>query len=242
MPNTQYTEQIINQYLFDDDIKPTDLADVSLIRAKDAFGAPVEITANWYMTQGPGRFAHASLSPLVQAFFERDGSGNYVYQIPGQLAPYFKSDLVNDLGTGIIPIDEIQFSFQQYEYDDGNDNFGERVFIWGTSGFTLSDEARFIVDPTTGERKILNLSIVTPHTVNNSIPEDNFDFEGGSLANISAEYSQDRMDTSRIGRTVEFDFTGQWPTVAEYSETNWTILLTGELLVFARFVDFLLHR
>ncbi len=218
MARIQYTTEIISSYLFDQLSLPTNLVDNDLIRASNAKGDDVKIDATWYMTAGPGRFALPSLSPLVQAFFARDSQGNYLHQLAGRATPYTKSELANQSGTGLLPIDTVQFEFQQYEYDDGADNIAERSYIWNSTGFSIPNVAQFYVDPSTGERSIGNLKIQSLHTIDsNRYPEENFDYDSDDwLAYIDSllGISQDRLDPSRIGRKVSFDFDGsQWPTM-----------------------------
>ena len=70
---TQITNELItNLFLYGKPTTPTDLASETLIRSADASGDAdnlhITIDMAGYMTDGPGRFALAALSPLVQAF------------------------------------------------------------------------------------------------------------------------------------------------------------------------------
>lgn len=204
------TSEIISAFLYNVLAKPANIVDGALIRPTGMDGKDVDITANWYMTDGPGRFAKASLSPLVAQFFEKDSSGIYKYAIPGRTTAYSKAEINNNL-----PSNTFQFAFQQHEFDDGKDNFSDRVYIWNSVGFSIAPSATFYVDPVTGERSIQNLIVQSVHTVDSNYNEDNFDFKSSNgvaiLANL-LQLGQDYIDPSLIGRKVTFNFTGAWPS------------------------------
>jgi len=70
MPTVILTPKSVLQYfLYDKDATPTDLLDQNLIRPS-GYVRPVDIDVVDYMQSGAGRFAFASLCPLVQAFFQ----------------------------------------------------------------------------------------------------------------------------------------------------------------------------
>ena len=190
-----------------------------LIRDPSVSGADVQISANWMMTQGPGRFAKASSSPMVQQFFEKDVNGNYVYNIAPRATAYTKSEI-----DGLLPSGTFQFDFQQYSYNDGLDNYHERSYIWNSTGFSLANNVTFYVNPVTGERSISNLQVQSVHTVSPSLyPEDNFDFASNDPLAIAANlagYGQSYIDPSLIGRKVSFEFTGSWPVKSTYTYSD----------------------
>ena len=150
-----YTSEILNSYLYNQTSKPTDLTNQSLIRPVGTVkGTDVVTDQTWYMTQGPGQYGYACLSPIVQAFFEKDDAGNYINAIP-----ITTSSRLDKTGVkALFPDVAIQFSIQQYDYDQGTAGYAERVFIWGSSGFSLDDAVRFHVDAN-GDRYIANLAV-----------------------------------------------------------------------------------
>lgn len=71
---TQVTNELItNLFLYGQPTTPIDLVSDSFIRPEDDPDTPadnihIQVDMASYMTDGPGRFALAALSPLVQAF------------------------------------------------------------------------------------------------------------------------------------------------------------------------------
>ena len=208
----RYTYEILSRYIFDRATPPAELADSKLIRDSAAQASNKQIDAHWYITEGPGRFGFASLSPLIQAFFELDEQGEYKHQLNGRAVPYGRDELVTFTGAGLIPgLKSSKLFFQQFNYDDGGDNFGERVFIWGSSALSVGNSVQFHVDPTTGERFIRNLSLQDPNAVNSEQKQEDFDFVGGSEeAQKAANFGRSYVDPSKIGRTLKFTFTNNW--------------------------------
>jgi hypothetical protein len=200
----RYTYEILSRYLFDRATPPSNLVDNKLIRDSGAQPADKQIDANWYMKEGPGRFGFASLSPLVQAFFELDELGNYKYQLAGRAAPYTRDELVKKGGNGLIAgLDTSRLSIQQHDYSDGKDNFGERVFIWASTALSVGNNVQFYVDPSTGDRFIRNLSLQDPYYVDRALKQEDFDFSGGSreaqeTADFTQSYIENYGDSNRI--------------------------------------------
>lgn len=142
--------EVTNKFLYGQLTTPTPdaLADAVWIRSDTIPIADREmaVDAVEYM-QGPGRFALAAMSDLVKKFFA------FVGDIPDVISgkEYDKAGIADLLGlTGA----DYGISFQQYTYDDGNNDYGERVYIWGSTAFKLSDGAKFIVDAD-GKRHIV---------------------------------------------------------------------------------------
>ncbi len=143
---------------------------------------------------GPGRFAVGAQFELVKGFFNSRPLLNPSYQIsPGiytkeQLAAYF--GLSNDYG----------WNMKHIYYRDQVDDYAERVYIYNSQRFKISDSAKFVVKAD-GTREIQNF-YVEPL-------QDNFDFVGGGIfASIGNAILEPLIDPSKIGRTVNINFTG----------------------------------
>lgn len=202
---------IISQYLYGSTSAPANFFSSALIR--DAGPTILEVSRSEYFTTGPGRFAQGAMSSLVDQFFrpgEHELNGGPLPTLtPGE---YSKSDLAGIYGNGAFGI-----SFQQYNYADSVDDYAVRTFLWNSTAIELSDnpDLKFVVEAD-GTRYIKNYSL----DIRSDAPE-NFDFVSGDpIAGITADYSQDRMDLSRIGQTVNFQFSGDAPVVARYGEAE----------------------
>jgi len=213
-------------YLYGHDIDTTHFnwVDESLIREPSipGFHPTLQQDLASYMTDGPGRFALGSQFAFVDAFFRRDPDQ------PGN--PYWAN-----IPPGVYTASEIQaivgqagqfrnIGFSNWQYDDGkldangNSDYGQRTYIWGTVAFEIDDSARFAVDAN-GTRWIDHFQ-VKPYL--NAGKKENFDFSGGDWTGLFGGTSlQAGMDPSRIGRTVDFDFTGALPAATDYTETNY---------------------
>jgi hypothetical protein len=187
-------EEVTNLYLYGQIKKPTDMTDETLIRASTDFPPPVPIDVDTYMA-GPGRFATPDKFEIVKKFL------NPLTDLSSfQLAPgtYTKNQLFSAFGiaVGFITIDQSQ-------YDDGKDDFLERAYIWNTTAFMIKDGAEFVVEP--GGNRYINNFAVIPYLKTGA--KENFDFAAGSLfGNIANSLLEPKVDPSKIGRRVDFDF------------------------------------
>ncbi len=153
------------------------------------------------MQTGPGRFALPVLWDVVNEFFNLNRgikAGNYTEQ---QLRTLFGIDARND-ATQVI---------QQYNYDDGLDNYAERTYIWNSGSYEIDDSAVSIVDAN-GNRHIEHfavkpLGILNGPTGANGGILDNFDFEGGGLAQTGNAPLETWVDPSGIGIKVNIEIT-----------------------------------
>ncbi|MCZ8066492.1 MAG: calcium-binding protein [Microcystis sp. LE17-20D] len=85
------------------------------------------------------------------------------------------------------------------DYRDQVDDYAERVYIYNSQRFKISDSAKFVVKAD-GTREIQNF-YVEPL-------QDNFDFVGGGIfASIGNAILEPLIDPSKIGRTVNINFT-----------------------------------
>lgn len=194
-------EEVTNLYLYGQLTKPMNMTDVTLIRASTDFPPAVQIDVNAYMG-GPGRFATADRFEVVNKFF------NPLTDIASfQLAPgiYTKESLWTAFGisTSAADFSRRVVSIDQAQYDDGKDDFLERAYIWNTTAFKISDDTTFVVEP--GGNRYLKDFAVIPYL--NVGAKENFDFAAGSVfGNIANSLLEPKIDPSKIGRKVDFDF------------------------------------
>jgi len=201
MPPLITAAEMTNLYLYGSlHETPEDLADEGLIPTTSNPRTHT-FSLGDYMTIGPGRFAVASLSPIVQSFFN-----DTLPDPQGQHVVYSLSELQQIISGGA------QFTISQLAYDDGQDDRLERAYIFNNQAYTLASGVQFVVEPD-GTRYIENVSIV-PTGV------DNFDFEGGIISQIANAYLKPRIDPWHIGRTVEFQYSGSSPVDTHYSYSD----------------------
>lgn len=226
-------ESITNLYLFGQPTKPNSLLNANLIRAENKITS-IDVNVNEFM-QGPGRFANVKDFEFIEAFFKpsksilpfMQTSSNLSYNLkPGT---YTKQQIID-----LLKIEKAFIKKVLGFYDDGKDDLVERAYIWNTSGFMIDDGATFVVKAN-GERYIENFAI-RPLKWNGE--EENFDFQGGGWSNLVNPILADNIDPSRIGRTVDINFTGKINTKTltfndykqEIAKTdNWAVLNAAEV-------------
>jgi Ca2+-binding RTX toxin-like protein len=203
---TQITNELItNLFLYGQTTTPVDLASDSLIRPADDFDTPadnihIQVDMVSYMTDGPGRFALAALSPLVQAFMTYKPIAGETH-LNGE-AYIFNANTLYDALLDKSGIDARQdrhsiFSIHQTSYLDAAGDLGVRSYIYNSGAFKIADTAVFVIDAD-GTRYINNLAVYAH--------DDNFDFEGGGLVGVLDPIAEVQIDPSGIGRVVNIDF------------------------------------
>ncbi len=185
-------KDVIATYLYGQITKPSNLLDDGLIRDNDDTSS-ISINRSEFMQQGAGRFMNGAHFALVENFFTASSS----LLPPGT---YTKTDLAS-----IFSLSYVGAVIDQRDWQDSTDDYAERVFVWGTTEFQISDSAQFIVD-STGFRHIENFGIVPKSPTTGNVNE-NFDFEG-SANFIENSILEPTIDPSGIGRQVIFTFTG----------------------------------
>ncbi|MEA5529261.1 DUF4114 domain-containing protein [Dolichospermum sp. UHCC 0684] len=186
--------EITNWYLYGIKSTPSNLVDDKLIRpATLPVPTSVKVDKNDFM-KSVGRFAVGAQFELVKKFFD---PGFFDPTIP--TGTYTKQQLAAKFG-----ISNFGWEMRHIDYQDDVDDYAERVYIWNSQSFQISDNAVFIVEPD-GKKRIEKFSI-EPRIVDY---QENFDFVGGGIiAAIGNPYLQERVDPSNIGRTVNINFTG----------------------------------
>lgn len=198
-------QTVIRKYLYGMDGVPENLVDDGLIRNNPLAPPPsTALDVNDFMTTGGGRFAIGSQFELINEFFDAGNS------IPA--GTYTKADMAAYLD--ILPY--YGWSMQQYDWQDGTDDYAERAFIFNSMAFKIVDGATFVVD-SGGARPISNYAIV-PDV--GDVPE-NFDFvTDDQLSAIANEFFERFFDPSGIGRRVDIDFIAT-RTTSTYTSTEY---------------------
>jgi hypothetical protein len=115
---------------------------------------------------------------------------------------------------------------QHYNWHDGTDDYTERVYIYNSQEYKISDDAVFVVAPD-GTKRIENFS-VEPREIAEEDREgvterdrDDFDFISSDwAASLGGEIVLvPNTDPSEIGRTVYFDYVNQ-DTIPEVTYTR----------------------
>lgn len=182
-------KEMTNLYLFGQITTPLNLKDSALIRPHTA-RTTISMDAVSFMDTGAGRFALASNSPIVNKFMSSAFVDPTI--IPGERKVYNLDELANLSGT------KAAFSFQAYDYSDNVNDFSERVHVWSTESFTISRDAKFVIEGD-GTRHIENLAVL-PF-------DENFDFESkDDFAKYGAYLTVPSIDPSGIGRRVDIIF------------------------------------
>ncbi len=194
---------VINLYLYGQEKRPLNIAKEIFIREEEGVFTQIFKNVNDYMA-GPGRFVNAANFELINKFMNPEITPELNGLTPGE--SYSKGQIQEKLGIKFIGI-----SIQQWQYDDGKDEFIERAFLWNTSGFKIADGTDFIVNAD-GTREIRNFAIV-PYAEKDKVTGladyENFDFEGGDdLAYLTNLASEGVIDPSGIGRQVIVSFEG----------------------------------
>lgn len=181
---------ITNQYLYGQLTTPTNLADDSLIRPKNAT-TTVEVGVVEFMATGAGRFAVGSQFALVQRFFAPFLTSPTVP--PGR---YTKAQL------GVITgLDRFSWDMQQYNWEDGIDDYFDRVWVYNSMEFSISEDAVFIVEAD-GSKRIENFAVFPRENV-----KEDFDLDSDDgFTKVANFFANPFVDPWGIGRKVNIKF------------------------------------
>ncbi len=216
-----FSNEIISKYIYGNTGKPADLTDDAVLTRSP--NADADVTVANYMA-GPGRFASPAFFKLLREFFSLSNSEmltlideygpDKVVQIDGKILPNNNIDF-DEFGNAYIPknaliymleIFSASLNFHQAYFDDGKDDYFQRLFVWGTSEFKISDDAVFVVEGNGGNRRVDNFAIVPRYA------KENFDFEGGALSNLLRPIAEPLLDPFGLGSTVIIDIIGSTQT------------------------------
>lgn len=149
----------------------------------------IDVDVKEFMTTGGGRFATGNQFQLVSTFFA--GSGLDHMQAGESLT---KAEYAARIG-----LTSYGLNVYQRNVDDGAGDYAERVYIWNSLQYQISDSAVFKVN-LDGTRVIENFGIL-PRT------DDNFDFQSDD-AGFANDILEAWIDPWGIGRKVALAFTG----------------------------------
>jgi Ca2+-binding RTX toxin-like protein len=206
-------EEITNYYLYGGPTRPTDLESVDILRLDLPIQIDVNISEFMNLMQryvSPANFEH------IRAFLTNDQN------IDLEPNSYYEDDIISYYGLkeGVKA-----FSIQQYNYDPDHPDYNERVYVWNSTAFEIDETTTRFVVHDGGRRTIENLRIVPLNSVVQppGVYPENFDFEtNGFFTNIADTIVlNDAIDPSRIGRTVNINFTGRRDTIPEYTLANY---------------------
>ncbi|WP_069060122.1 hypothetical protein [Sinorhizobium sp. RAC02] len=129
------------------------------LREKSEGGQQITVDLNSFMTDGPGRYVSPANFAVVQKFFDTS-----------IFIPDDEYDSVADLYAAMkLPApSSLTLQIQQYGLDIFSNDFAQRAYVWGTTGFTITS-AKFVV--ANGVRSIVEFTI--------GVEEENFDYTGG---------------------------------------------------------------
>ena len=240
---TQLTkENITNLYLYGTLSTPNNLVDSGLIRPaanniRESNDPSIEVEVPEFMVTGGGRFAIPSQFDLIRKFFNLNivtqpmlPPINVPIPIPpnpidpdtGELIPYDKfqiNDLIND--GQFFGWDMQQFNYDDSSLEGGIDDFLDRVWVYNSMVFKISDGAEFFVDDE-DNRWIKNLAIEPLINPNENLRE-NFDFASDDLGTTFANsLVLPSIDPSGIGRRVWIDFVDAdlLPRIERYDQSD----------------------
>lgn len=223
MAISNLTKRIVCKYLYGTEEKPDHIATGAIIRAENVTTTH-SVPLSAYLA-GPGRFARATMSSLVDQFFRP-----HMYELNGQPLPH--------LPPGEYSKDDLRTAYEnssfgiyltQWQYADDSDDIAERTFLWNSSALQLADDIVFVVE-TNGTRRIDNLAIVP---LQQSDYVENFDLvthQNDWIASLGNQFIiKPKMDTFGIGRRVNINFTGSPPSGHTYTQDDFEedLLLTA---------------
>jgi Ca2+-binding RTX toxin-like protein len=229
MPLPSATD-VVNKFLYNQDHTPSNLnTDDFTVPSTNRF-ISVDTAAYFDPMTGPGRFALASKSALVEAFFSGSASNMFneisiVNSTLPNAVSWLQADgsyrLTKEELAGVLGLDAYGIHVANRSVADGYDDYAERTFIWGGTRAQLSSDVRFVIDPW-GGRQIENMAIM-------NWGNDDFDFIGSDLiTNLGNAALEHAIDPSSIGERVELRFTDYDPEGFTYTITDYQADLAKE--------------
>jgi len=196
--------EMTNLYLYGQDETPEDLATDAILRNSDV-ETTIDVDVNYYMDTGAGRFSTGATSTLVDMFFNATS-------LPTNIS-YTKQQMATLLGIG----NAYATNITQWQVGDSTDDYAERVYIYNSTAFEVTDSARFTVD-SDGTRHITNFALLPRTDV-----QENFDFESADgLAGLINPLLEYLVDPSFIGRGVNIDFSGTRTVDSDYTDLDFS--------------------
>ncbi len=174
---------------------------------------PLNISMINYLTTGAGRYAKPSEVPLIAAFFNDSASSTPKLSD----GTYNVATLATALGLTASPR-LLRFAISQYTTDAISSDYIERAYVFGSTGFEITDTVTFTVNSGT-------------YTVNNFellAQRDNFDFQSSSTVATTANFFLNKAFDPYglipiVGTTtvpVDIIYTGSGRNYSTYTQTN----------------------
>lgn len=211
---------VVTTYLYGSTGVPGNFVNPGLIRPEGQLTALPAVSALEFM-EGPGRFALAASFELVGDFFD-DVNGYDVAQLFGDETGN-EVRLTKEQWANVLGLTSYGLNIDHKDFDDGQDNFSERVFLWGNTSFQISD-AEFVVTRTMNQdgsyiytRAIENFAVIPRLDTG-----ENFDFVSGDGTTTQTQHvSRHAIDPSGIGRKVTISFNDDVPRETFTEEDYW---------------------
>ncbi|MGB3534057.1 MAG: vWA domain-containing protein [Microcoleaceae cyanobacterium] len=222
-------QEVTNWYLYDQSTTPENLVDDSLIRPAllelDPAQTTIELDAKDFM-ETAGRFAIGPQFELVQRFFYEDNEPLFELAEDGTVIPVLTQEWEEFTVPGTYSkrqlaapdkfnLPSFGWNMQHYNWQDETDDYTERVYIYNSQEYKISDDAVFVVAPN-GDKWIENFRVEPREIAEEDRPgitardRDDFDFTSSDwAATIGGLILEDNIDPSEIGRTVYFDYVNQ---------------------------------
>ncbi|WP_139126632.1 calcium-binding protein, partial [Acinetobacter sp. YK3] len=207
-------QQIVSQYLWGQKNMPapSELVDSKWIR--DENYSTINIDQYEYMTLGAGRYATVDMFGIFNKFFDAK-----IIDLPAK--NYSFTELVDILYSSYPeserPTENSSLGLSQYQMDIHSADYAQRAYIFGSTSFTANwSEMSFIVNEN-GSKEIRNLQIIAE--------KDNFDYKSDSgVAIITNTLTEEKIDRSGTGRTVDLVFTGEAPIISSLTSADFYAL------------------
>lgn len=147
----------------------------------------IEVEMKGYMTDGPGRFAYPSNSKFVGDFL------NGKISLPDGV--YIKDDLIKSYKRSN---GDFNFTLNQVAMAPSSEDYKDRVYIYASTSFEISDVAKFVVKGK--DRYIENMAVHAHH--------DDFDFNSGNRVHRFGNWLklQSKIDPDNLGRIVKIKY------------------------------------
>jgi len=152
--------------------------------------APVDVDRSWYMDEGPGRFYHPGMFPIVNDLVNRRNLAPGTYDF-WKLAPAGKND------------PSILASLSNYFKNMGSDDYLTRAFVFGNESARISGRVTVNQD---GSKTFHGIEIRPLDT--------NFDFEPNTnnrLIEIPRALARQHYDPAKLGTRYEIQYRGPGP-------------------------------
>ena len=169
---------VTRSYMYGSNETPSDFLSNSLLTKGPITEIVVNVADIMNSETGPGRFANATQSALVASFFDNVSVGwslgwfDNIKNAAGEVV------LTKVQAANLFELDSYGIDVNQAWFGAQDGDYMERVYVWGTMSFKLSDDVIFKIS-SDGTPTIENFSIVMRDQLNNG--REDFDWTGGSL-------------------------------------------------------------